>query len=88
MLTYKDKTTADPEGGVLTRDEVATYLKAGKRAVYRLAAEGTLPGFKLGGTWRFRRSDLDHWVMTNLNNKNRGHATDGTHRQHQPLVGR
>lgn len=63
---------ADPEGEILTLDEVATYLKAGKRTVYRLAAEGTLPGFKLGGTWRFRRSDLNQWMVANLNNKKSG----------------
>ena len=43
----------------LTLDEVAAYLKAGKHPVYRLAAKGKLPAFKLGGTWRFRRSDMD-----------------------------
>jgi len=60
---------ADPEGEILTLDEVAAYLKAGKRTVYRLAAEGKLPAFKLGGTWRFRRSDLDEWIAANLTNK-------------------
>lgn len=60
---------AEPEGEILTLDEVAAYLKAGKRAVYRLAAEGKLPGFKLGGTWRFRHSDLDKWIAANLKNK-------------------
>jgi excisionase family DNA binding protein len=47
---------------ILTIDEVALYLKAGKRTVYRLAASGKIPAFKLGGTWRFRRSDLDQWI--------------------------
>ena len=56
----------------LTIDEVAAYLKAGKRTVYRLAAEGKLPAFKLGGTWRFRRSDLDKWIAANLTNKDSG----------------
>lgn len=60
---------AEPEGEILTLDEVAAFLKAGKRTVYRLAAEGKLPGFKLGGTWRFRRSDLDEWIAANLTNK-------------------
>ncbi|NPV76264.1 MAG: helix-turn-helix domain-containing protein [Anaerolineae bacterium] len=60
---------AEPEGDILTLDEVAAYLKAGKRTVYRLAADGKLPGFKLGGTWRFRRSDLEKWIAANLNNK-------------------
>ena len=63
---------ADPEGEILTLDEVAAYLKAGKRTVYRLAAEGKLPAFKLGGTWRFRRSDLDEWIAANLTNKYSG----------------
>ena len=63
---------AELDGEILTLDEVAAYLKAGKRTVYRLAAEGKLPAFKLGGTWRFRRSDLDDWIAANLTNKNSG----------------
>lgn len=47
---------------ILTVDEVAAFLKAGKRTVYRLAANGTLPAFKLGGTWRFRKTDLNAWM--------------------------
>jgi excisionase family DNA binding protein len=47
---------------ILTIDEVAAYLKAGKRTVYRLAASGEMPAFKLGGTWRFRRGELDRWI--------------------------
>ena len=51
---------------ILTIDEVAAYLKAGKRTVYRLAANGKLPAFKLGGTWRFRRGDLDNWIASRI----------------------
>lgn len=57
---------AEMEDEILTLDEVAAYLKAGKRTVYRLAAEGKLPAFKLGGSWRFRRSDLDAWIAASL----------------------
>ena len=57
---------ADPEGEILTLDEVAAYLKAGKRTVYRLAANGKLPAFKLGGTWRFRRAELDLWIASRI----------------------
>jgi excisionase family DNA binding protein len=53
---------------ILTIDEVAAYLKAGKRTVYRLTAIGKLPAFKLGGTWRFRRSDLDQWIASRIGN--------------------
>jgi excisionase family DNA binding protein len=72
FIIGKDETMAEPQGEILTLDEVAAYLKAGKRTVYRLAAEGKLPAFKLGGTWRFRRSDLDEWIAANLTNKNSG----------------
>ncbi|WP_248785331.1 helix-turn-helix domain-containing protein, partial [Escherichia coli] len=41
-----------PDSEILTLDEVAVYLKAGKKTVYRLAQQGGIPGFKLGGTWR------------------------------------
>ena len=60
---------ASPDGGILTLDEVAAYLKAGKRTVYRLAQNGEIPGFKLGGTWRFRRSELDSWIAARINKK-------------------
>jgi excisionase family DNA binding protein len=49
----------ETDGEILTLDEVAAYLKVGKRTVYRLAQKGDIRTFKLGGTWRFRRSDLD-----------------------------
>jgi excisionase family DNA binding protein len=58
---------AEPDGDILTLDEVAAYLKAGKRTVYRLAANGEIPAFKLGGTWRFRRSELDSWIGASIN---------------------
>jgi len=56
----------DPEGEILTLDEVALYLKAGKRTVYRLAQRGEIPAFKLGGTWRFRRAELDRWIAAGI----------------------
>jgi len=67
------KAMAEPDGDILTLDEVAAYLKAGKRTVYRLAASGEIPAFKLGGTWRFRRSELDRWIAASINaTKHRG----------------
>lgn len=43
--------------------------KAGKKTVYRLAQQGEIPGFKLGGTWRFRRSELDRWIAAQIAEK-------------------
>ncbi len=55
---------AEADGDILTLDEVAAFLKAGKRTIYRLAASGEIPAFKLGGTWRFRKSDLERWIAS------------------------
>ena len=63
---------AIPDGEILTLDEVASYLRAGKRTVYRLTQNGEIPAFKVGGTWRFRRSELDRWTDTNSNQRTHG----------------
>lgn len=57
---------SDKPDEILTIDEVASFLKASKRTFYRLAANGKLPAFKLGGTWRFRRNDLNHWIASRI----------------------
>lgn len=57
------------ENEILTLDEVAVYLKAGKKTVYRLAQQGKIPGFKLGDTWRFRRSKMNHWIAAQIAEK-------------------
>lgn len=57
------------DGEILTLDEVAAYLKAGKKTVYRLAQQGHIPAFKLGGTWRFRRTELDYWIAAQIAEK-------------------
>ncbi len=49
---------------ILTLKEVAALLKIGERTVYRLVQEGRLPGFKVGGAWRFHRARLDNWIDT------------------------
>ncbi|SJZ55831.1 DNA-binding protein [Vibrio cincinnatiensis] len=47
---------------ILTLKEVAAYLKLAEKTAYRLASEGKLPGFKVGGSWRFKRADLEVWI--------------------------
>lgn len=50
------------ETDILTISEVATYLKIAQRTVYRLAAAKKIPAFKVGGTWRFSRAEIDSWI--------------------------
>ncbi len=47
---------------IMTIREVAEYLKLTEKTAYRLAAEGKIPGFKVGGSWRFRRSEIEKWI--------------------------
>jgi excisionase family DNA binding protein len=47
---------------ILTLKEVADYLKLAEKTAYRLAAEGKLPGFKVGGSWRFKKEDILQWI--------------------------
>tara|TARA_R110002072_G_scaffold226343_3_gene383331 strand:+ start:243 stop:422 length:180 start_codon:yes stop_codon:yes gene_type:complete len=47
---------------ILTLKEVAAYLKLAEKTAYKLAAEGKLPGFKVGGSWRFKSEDIDKWI--------------------------
>ena len=47
---------------ILTLKEVAEYLKLTEKTAYRLAAEKKLPGFKVGGSWRFKMVDIEKWI--------------------------
>ena len=49
-------------GEILTIKEVADYLKVTGRTIYRLAAAKQIPAFKVGGSWRFSRVDIDSWI--------------------------
>lgn len=47
---------------IMTIDEVSNYLKLKLKTAYHLAAKGDIPGFKVGGSWRFRRSEIERWI--------------------------
>ena len=47
----------------LTVEEVAEQFGINSSTVYRLSQQGLLPGFKVGGQWRFSKEMLDSWVV-------------------------
>ena len=51
---------------IYTIKEVAEYLKITEKTAYRLAAEKKIPGFKVGGSWRFRRDEIDKFTRGKL----------------------
>jgi len=56
MVTRATKTD------ILMIRDVAEYLKVTERTIYRLAAAKKIPAFKVGGSWRFSRADIDAWI--------------------------
>ncbi len=52
---------------ILTIKDVADYLKVNERTIYRLAASGQLPGFKVGNSWRFKQSELEQYIVAQHN---------------------
>ncbi len=44
---------------ILNLEEASRYLRIKRRTLYTLAARGIVPAAKIGGQWRFRRSQLE-----------------------------
>lgn len=57
-----------PDDEILTIREVAALLKIGGKTAYTMAQSGELPGFKVRGQWRFRRSDVEAWINSQVRN--------------------
>lgn len=53
---------------LLTTRELMDYLKVSRTKVWQLVTKQGLPAFKLGGDYRYRRSEVDAWMegMRNL----------------------
>lgn len=54
---------------IMTIKEVAAYLKLNEKTTYKLVADGKIPGFKAGGSWRFRKSEINRWIIAQEKNK-------------------
>lgn len=44
--------------------EIARMLKVSRDTVYRLAGSGRIPGFKVGGQWRFFPSKIRDYLSS------------------------
>lgn len=43
---------------IITAKEVGQYLKLSDSTIYKLAASGEIPGFKIGDSWRFDMDEI------------------------------
>jgi excisionase family DNA binding protein len=55
----------------LTPNEIAKILRIHPFTVTRLAREGKIPAFKVGGIWRFRKDEFEQWVGSRSNRKHK-----------------
>lgn len=51
---------------IMTPKEAARYLGLHLITIYRLIKKGELPGFKVGGQWRFKKDLLDTWIANKI----------------------
>jgi excisionase family DNA binding protein len=58
----KTMSSSPAENAIMTIGEVADYLKVTERTIYRLAGAKQIPAFKVGGSWRFSKADIDAWI--------------------------
>jgi excisionase family DNA binding protein len=57
-----------PVEEIMTPSEVAALLKIHLKTVYKLAEKGTIPGNRIGRSWRFSRSDVLELVSSRMMN--------------------
>jgi excisionase family DNA binding protein len=50
---------------IMTLEEVAAYLKVTPRTIYRMLDESQIPAFKIRGTWRFRKDEIEAMTRNN-----------------------
>lgn len=56
-----------PDEQLLSIRDVAQFLQLNQTTIYAWAQQGTLPGYKLGRTWRFRPSEIEAWLEERRN---------------------
>ena len=47
---------------VLTPEQAAAELQLHPNTIYKLLSDGTLPGRKVGSSWRIPRTQLTAWL--------------------------
>tara|TARA_B100000686_G_C16272394_1_gene704697 strand:- start:163 stop:612 length:450 start_codon:yes stop_codon:yes gene_type:complete len=62
----------NPQNGseLLSVSQLAEYLGMAERTIFLWVQQNKLPAFKLGTTWRFRKSEIDGWIESNRTGPN------------------
>jgi len=62
---------------IVTAKEVGKYLKLSESTIYKLAASGEIPGFKIGDSWRFDMEEILKMIGDSKKGISRGAAKPG-----------
>jgi len=65
----KPKKMSDSD--IMTVEDVATFLKVTERSIYTLLTRQEIPAFKVGGSWRFSRKELENWIKSQQKTRKR-----------------
>ncbi len=60
---FEPNTSFEP---VLDTNEAAGLLKIHPKTLQRMARSGHVPAFRIGDLWRFRASELDEWLRSEV----------------------
>ena len=58
-----------PKQHLFTINELAVYLGMQPITIYKHAAVGRFPGFKVGSKWRFKKATIDKWIKHQEDNR-------------------
>jgi excisionase family DNA binding protein len=61
------------DDSLITVKEVADYLKLKEQTVYLLARQNKIPSLKVGGSLRFKRSQIDAWLASSPKSSSQTH---------------
>lgn len=50
----------------LSVDDVATYLGIRRDTIYKWIDRKRMPAHKVGRLWKFRKADIDQWVISGM----------------------
>ena len=56
-------------------DEMAEYLGVKRDTIYKWIERHDLPAHKVGRLWKFRKQEVDEWIMSEKQDQ---HYSDGT----------
>ncbi|MDD5594717.1 MAG: helix-turn-helix domain-containing protein [Candidatus Omnitrophica bacterium] len=53
--------------GLMTIDDLASYLKVTRRTIYEWLKHNKIPAVKIVGQWRFKKDKIDAWIEGRTN---------------------